>query len=130
MEDLLEKRFNKHPDPSINGHTSLDDEFMYMITSDPDLGCLIDTDIDQSINPCSIYMQIIIKLGIFECEDIDTLITDYKNSQFWNSLDPSKRRELIEKTMAIQEEKEQEALETIGTEKMQEKRIGMGICST
>jgi len=31
-------------------------------------------------------------------------------------LDPAKRRELIEKTVAVQEEKEQEALESIWVE--------------
>ena len=55
-------------------------------------------DIDRSLNPRLIYFKIIIKLCIFESQDIETLITEYKPSEFWDSLDPAKRRELIEKT--------------------------------
>jgi hypothetical protein len=129
-EESLENRFNQHPETSINGNMSLDDEFMHMIANDPELDFLINMDVDRNINPCSTYMQIIIKLGIFEFQDIETLITGYKNSKFWNSLDQAKRRELIQKTMAIQEEKEQDAIEKIGTENRKEKRPEKGICFT
>jgi hypothetical protein len=129
-EDLLVIRFNKHPEFSINGKTSLDDEFMYMIAIDPELECLIETDVYRSINLCLTYMQILIKLCIFESQDIETLITEYKPSEFWDSLDPAERRELIEQTLFVQEETEQEALESIGTEKMQENRHARSVCST
>jgi hypothetical protein len=62
----------------------------------------------------------IIKLCLFESQDIETLITEYKPSEFWDLLDPAERRELIEKTLFIQEQKEQEAFESIGTAKTQE----------
>jgi hypothetical protein len=129
IEESLKNRFDKHPEFSINGNTSLDDEFTYMIADNSELDCLIATDTDRSIDPCSIYTQIIIKLCIFESQDIETLITDYKPSKFWGSLNPAKRRELIEETLFIQEEKEQEALEAIGTESTQEKQLVRGICS-
>ena len=125
-EESLKNRFTKHPEFSINGHTSLDDEFAYMIADDPELDRLIGTDTDRSINPGFIYTQIIIKLCIFESQDIETLITEYKPSEFWDSLGPAGRRELIEKTLFIQEQKEQEALESIGTEKTQEKQPERG----
>jgi len=128
-EKSLKNKFNKHPELSINGNTSLDDEFMYIIENNPELDCLIATDTDRSINPCLIYKQIIIKLCVFKSPDIATLITDYKPSKFWGSLNLAKRRELIEKTLFVQEEKEQEALEAIGTEKTQGKRPARGICS-
>lgn len=130
IEDLLEIRFNRHPEFSIYGNTSLDDEFIRMVMNDPELDCLISTDINKSINPCSIYIKIIVKLCLFESQDIETLITTYKPSRFWDSLDPMKRREFIEETVAIQEEKEQEALEAIGTECTQEKRPERRICFT
>jgi hypothetical protein len=41
-----------------------------------------------------------------------------------------KKREFIEETVAIQEEKEQEALEAIETESTQEKRLEKRICLT
>jgi len=69
-------------------------------------------------------------LCLFESQDIETLITDYKPSRFWDSLDPMKKREFIEETVAIQEEKEQEALEAIETESTQEKRLEKRICLT
>jgi|GEM_PF-3057989 hypothetical protein len=129
-DELLKTRFNRHPEFSINGNTSLDDEFTYMIATDPELDCLIKTDIDRSINPRFTYSQIIIKLCILESQDIETLITAYKSSQFWDSLDLAKRREFIEETLSIQEETEQEALETIGTENRQDKLLEKGIYST
>jgi len=129
-DELLKTRFDRHPEFSINGNTSLDDEFTYMIANDPELDCLIKTDIDRSINPRFTYSQIIIKLCILESQDIETLITDYKPSQFWDSLDPTKRQELIEETLSIQEKKEQEALESIGTENRQDKLLERGICFT
>ena len=129
-EDLPEIRFSKHPEFSIYGNTSLDNELIYMMTNDPELDCLISTDINKSINPCSIYIKIIEKLCLFESQDIETLITDYKPSRFWDSLDPMKKREFIEETVAIQEEKEQEALEAIETESTQEKRLEKRICLT
>jgi hypothetical protein len=125
--ELLKNRLGKHPEFSIHGHASLDDEFMHMIGDDPELDCLIGIDTDRSINPCSIYRQIIIKLCILESKDIETLITDYKPGKFWDSLGTAKRRELIEETVAIEEEKEQEALEAIGTESTQEKQPLRGI---
>jgi hypothetical protein len=118
---------NRHPEFSVYGNTSLDDEFTYMIATDPELDCLINMNIDQNINSCSIYIKIIVKLCLFESQDIETLITDYKPSRFWDSLDLIKRREFIEETLFIQEEKEQKALETIGTESTQEKRFDRGI---
>jgi hypothetical protein len=121
--------FNKHPEFSINGNTSLDDELIYMIQGDKELCRLIETDINRCINPSSTYAQLIIKLCIFEFQDIETLIADYKPSKFWDSLDPAKKRELIQKTIAIQEEKEQDSIEAIGTENMQGKRPVRGICS-
>lgn len=130
MTESLETRFNQHQEFGINGNTSLDDEFIDMIRRDSELDCLFKKDRDQSINPCSSYAQIIIKLCIFDSQDIETLITDYQPSQFWDSLDSAKRRELIEKTLSIQEEKEQEALESIGTENRQDKLLEKGICFT
>jgi hypothetical protein len=62
IEESIENRFRKHPEFSINGRTSLDDELVYMITSDQELDRLIKTDVDRNIDPCSIYIQIIIKL--------------------------------------------------------------------
>lgn len=121
-EELLKTKFNKHPEFSINGNTSLDDEFLYMIVNDPHLDCLINMDIDKSTDPLSIYVELIIKLCIFEAQDIETLITDYKSSKIWDSLDPVERRELIDETLSIQEEQEQEALESIGVESIPLKR--------
>ena len=126
-EDLLKIRFNKHSEFGINGNTSLDDEFIDMIRRDSELDCLLKKDLDWSINPSNIYAQIIVKLCLFESHDIETLITDYKPSRFLDSLDPMKRREFIEETVAIQEEKEQDALEAIGTEITQGKQYDRGI---
>lgn len=117
--ESLETRFKKHPKNSINGNTGLDDEFIDIIRREPELDCLLKMDIDRSLNPRLIYFKIIIKLCIFESQDIETLITEYKPSEFWDSLEPAERRELIEKTLFIQEQKEQEALESIGTAKKQ-----------
>ena len=118
-EDSLEKRFNKHPEPSINGITSLDDEFISIIRSKPDLDGLIEKGIDNSEDPSSIYTKIISKLGLLESLDIKTLLTDYVSSEFWNSLGLGKQLEFIDRTLESQEEKEQNALEEIGLEKTQ-----------
>jgi len=129
-QDLLEIRFNQHPEFGINGNTSLDDEFIDIIRRKPELDCLLNKDIDWIINPQVIYSIIIAELCILDSQDIETLITDYKPSKFWASLDSAKRRELIEKTMFLQEEKEQEGLESIGTESRQDKLLKRGICFT
>ena len=129
-EDLLEIRFNQHPEFGINGNTSLDDEFIDMIRRKPELDCLLNKDVDWIINPQVIYSIIIAELCILESQDIETLITDYKSSKFWDSLDPAKRREFIEKTLFIQEEKEQEALKSIGTENGQDELLERAFCLT
>src|SRR5208337_509417 len=110
--ESLETRFNKHPETSINGNTSLDDDFTHTIATEPELACLLKIDIDRSLNPQIIYSKTIIKLCIFESQEIETLMTEYKPSEFWDSLNLAERRELIEKTLFIQEQKEQEALES------------------
>src|SRR5208283_3638064 len=118
-EDSLEKRFNKHPEPSINGTTSLDDEFISIIEDNLELGGLIKKDIDKSEDPSSIYTKIISKLGLLESLDIKTLLTDYVSSEFWKSLSSEQQLEFIERALESQEENEQNALEEIGVEKAQ-----------
>jgi putative DNA primase/helicase len=116
-EHSLEKRFNKHPELGLNSKTSLDDEFISLIISKPDLDGLIEKDVDNSGDPSSIYSDIISKLGLLEFLDIKTLLTDYLSSNFWISLGSEKQLEFIERTLEICEEKEQNALESIGVEK-------------
>jgi hypothetical protein len=130
MTESLETRFNRHPEFSINGNTSLDDEFLHMMANDHELDLLIAKEIDRSLNPYIIYSQIIIKLCILESQDIQMLITDYKPSEFWDSFNPAERREFIEKTLFVQEEKEQGALESIGIEKTQKNRPARSVCFT
>ena len=90
-EDLLENRFKQHPEFSINGNTSLDDEFISLIRADQELDGLINKDVDNSGDPSLIYTKIISKLGLLEFLDIKTLFTDYVSSNFWNSLGSGKQ---------------------------------------
>jgi hypothetical protein len=103
-EELLKTKFNKHPEYSINGNTSLDDEFISLIICKPELNGLINTEINKCMDPFSIYIEIILKLAILESADIKTLLTDYINSQCWNSLDSDKQLEFIENSLSIQED--------------------------
>ena len=115
----LINRYNKHPETSINGNISLDEEFISLIENDSELGGLIKKDIDNSGDPSLVYTKIISKLGLLEFSDIKTLLTDYVNSNFWNSLGSEKQLEFIERTMESCEEQEKNALETIEVEKAQ-----------
>lgn len=121
LPESIKNRFNKHPEPSINGNTSLDDEFISLLGNDSELDDLIKKDIKNSGDPSSIYTQIISKLGLLESLDIKTLLTDYVSSNFWNSLGSEKQLEFIDRTLESQEEKEQKGLETIGVEKARAK---------
>jgi hypothetical protein len=73
------------------------------------------------MDPFSIYTGIILELAILESADIKTLLTDYFNSQCWNSLDPDKQLEFIENSLSIQEDKDQAEREASRTEKKQAK---------
>jgi len=120
LAESPEARFNKHPETSINSkNTSLDDEFISWIQNYPELDGLINTDIDKCMDPCSIYIKIISKLSLLESPDIKILLTGYVNSTFWDSLGSEKQSEFIETALAIQEEKEQDAIGTIWIDKNQ-----------
>lgn len=120
-EDSLENRFNKHPETSTNGNTSLDDDFIYILQQDPELGNLINKDIDKSRDPASIYTKIIPKLSLFEPPEIKKILTSYVSSKFWRSLSSEKQSEFIDNVLSIQEEKEQKGLEKIGVYKARAK---------
>jgi len=81
--DSLENRFNKHPEISTNCNTSLDDEFIYLIRSKPDLESLLSMDINECTDPRLRYTEIISKLDLLESVEIKKLLDDYVSSQFW-----------------------------------------------
>ena len=117
LTESLRNRYNKHPESSINGNTSLDDEFISLIENDSELGGLIKKDIDNSGDRSSIYQKIISKLSLLEFSDIKTLLSDYVSSNFWISLGSDKQLKFIERTLKSCEEQEQKALESIGVVK-------------
>ncbi len=119
LTESLQNRYNKHPETSINGNISLDEEFISLIENDSELGGLIKKDIDNSGDPSWGYTKIISKLSLLEFSDIKTLLTDYVNSNFWNSLGSEKQLEFIERTMESCEEQEKNALEVFEVEKAQ-----------
>jgi putative DNA primase/helicase len=110
----LENRFNKHPETSINGGVSLDEEFISLLQNNQELYGLIEKDADKSRDDC---IKIISKLCILEFSEITSIITDYGNSKFWDSLGSEKQLEFIETIFAIQEEKEQDVIESTGPDK-------------
>ena len=128
LAELLKARFNRHPELSICGKVSLDDEFIYMIIGDQELECLINTNINKIRDPGLIYRKIILKLSDLEFPDIATLITDYLNSNFWDPLDSAKQIEFIEKTFKSKNEKEQATRDCIELEntKVKSEKIPYG----
>ena len=55
-EELLRARFTKHPEKSVNGNTSLDDELISLISDDPDLDRIFNTDFDKCMDSKSTYL--------------------------------------------------------------------------
>jgi putative DNA primase/helicase len=110
----LRNRYNKHPELSMSGNASLDEEFISLIENDSELDDLVEKDADKSSD---IYIKLVSKLGLLESQDIKPLLTDYLSGEFWDSLGSDKQLEFIERTLKICEEQEQKALESIGVEK-------------